>query len=516
MKYRNAFRAAKKVVEREEFFVAERAEIETALNKKPADIKTALEHRLVFLKQFPRPLRHEDKDLSRLLRQTMETERKLVTAAKVNRAAEAGDRPERARPVHAIALHLRPQDGSVTKGTQIVIGLAKHCVYGLDSMTGQPLWRRAIGMDTPFFPIRADVRVPSLLVYDTDFGEMILLERATGKLVWRQPLGGPKGPVEQIAGAPLVRAGQVFVPTLSKRLYQLDLDTGRILTRLTFSQLVSAPAIGMKGQDQPRLIVAGQRSLLYTLTLTPELRCESVSHLGQRIGAIDAPLVMNLKKLGSLLLLCENDRVNSCRLRILNTTGQGEWLKELTFTEPGKEIRVDGWVRDVPLLRHNKLFVSSSGGRVTVFTVSDDTNIAEAERGRFQFLRPVARYQDEKTKAGPVYPVYLQLGPNGQFWMASNRLRKFQLKTSTVQPDSAETAFGRATQHPQVFAQQIFLGRQNGVLDRRVGHAPQPRRNGLRNLAGRSRCEDPGLESHTRQTVDLPQRRRACVPRFRR
>ncbi|MFQ5731458.1 MAG: PQQ-binding-like beta-propeller repeat protein [Planctomycetaceae bacterium] len=459
--YKKAYRAAERIVVREELFVAARTEIDNALAKKPADIRTALEHRLGFLKEHPKLLRHERKDLDKRLKQTMEAERALVTATELNRNAETKDRPERARHAHAIALHLPPQDGSVTTRSQIVIAIAKHCVYGIDAGTLEPLWRRAIGLDTPFFPISVDLRVPALLVYDTDFGEAVLLNRVTGKLIWRQPLDAGKT-VERLAARPLIHdVRQVFLPTLSRRLYQLDLDSGRLLSRLTFSQRVSAPAVGMKAQDQPRLVVAGERSLLYTLKLTPKLACESVSHLGQRMGSVKTPLVLNLKKLGSLLLLCENDRVDSCRLRVLNTSGKGEWLKELTFTEPGKEIRVDGWVHDVPLLRHNKLFVSSSGERVTVFTVSDDTNIAEAERDRFQFLRPVASYHDEKAES-TVYPVYLQIGANGEFLMASNRLRKFHLKTSTVQPDAAETAFGRATQPPQVFGQQVYLGRQTG------------------------------------------------------
>lgn len=469
--FKQAYRSAEQVVERQEFFATARDEVNSALNKEPADIRTALAHRQGFLRQYPELLPHERKALDALLNQTMEAERALVTATELDRAALAADRPERSRPAHAVALHLRPQDGSTTTRSQIVIAVAKQCLYGVDAGTGEPLWRRAIGLDTPFFPISVDVRVPSLLAYDTDFGEVVLLDRVTGKLIWRQPLAGKDTPAERIGGTPLIHDGQVFVPTLSKRLYQLDLGTGRVLSRLTFSQRVSAPAVGMKGPDQPRLVLAGERSLLYTLKLAPKLECEAVTHLGQRRGSIEAPLVMNLKKLGSLLLLCENDRISdkdSCRLRVLNTSGKGEWLKELTFTDDNDQVRVNGWVRDVPLLRHNKLFVSSGGKRVTVFTVSDDTNIAEAERGPDQFLRVTARYEikDAKAKAGPVYPVpmFLQIGPNGQFWLASNRLRKFVLKTNVIQEEAGaeEVAPGRATQPPQVIGQQIFLGRQTG------------------------------------------------------
>jgi outer membrane protein assembly factor BamB/pSer/pThr/pTyr-binding forkhead associated (FHA) protein len=460
--FKKAFRRAEDAVVRQEHFKIAEAGIKAALAG--SDIPTALQHRLDFL-QFlqkydpPTLLRDEERVLSRLLKQTMETERSLIKFAELNRPAEANDRPERSRPARSLALHSRPRDGLTSDRSQVVIGLAKGCCYGIDAVTGEPLWRRAVGLGRPFFPVSVDVRAPSLLMFDTHFAELLLVERLTGKLVWRQPLRDARDQPEEIAGPPLVHAGQIYLPTLRNNLYQLDLDSGRIKSRLTFSQPVLAPPV--VAPDDARLVLAGDKALVYTIQMNPRLACLAVDYVGHRGGSVRAPLM----RIGRLVLMCENDRVNSCRLRVLNTSGNGTWLEELTFSEPGKQIRVQGQVfeqpqpavKDQPVIRQNKLFVSSSGERVTVFTVSDDTARPQAERNQFQFLKPLAHFEDKSTHSGPVY---LVAGPNDLVWMASTRLRKFQLKTKVIVREDEETAFGRATQPPQEIGRNIYLGRQ--------------------------------------------------------
>jgi outer membrane protein assembly factor BamB len=467
--FTKAFRRAEDAVVRQEHFKQAEAGIKAALAS--SDIPAALQHRLDFL-QFllkydpPTPLRDEDRVLSRLLTQTMETERSLIKFAELNRPAEANDRPERSRPARSLAYHSRPNDGLTSDRSQVVVGLAKGCCYGVDAVTGAPLWRRAVGLGRPFFPVSVDVRAPSLLMFDTHFGELLLVERLTGKLVWRQPLRDAANAPEQVSGPPLVHAGQIYLPTLQNNLYQLDLDSGRIKSRLTFSQPVLAPPV--VAPDGARLVLAGDKAVVYTIQMNPKLACLRVDYVGHRSGSVRAPLM----RIGKLVLMCENDFINSCRLRVLNTSGNGTWLDELTFSEPGKQIRVPGQVldkpkpaikdkdkpvKDQPVIRQNKLFVSSSGERVTVFVVSDDTARPQAERNRFQFLRPLAHFEDKSTHSGPVYIV---AGPNDQVWMASTRLRKFQLMTKVIVREDEETAFGRATQPPQEIGQNIYLGRQ--------------------------------------------------------
>jgi outer membrane protein assembly factor BamB/pSer/pThr/pTyr-binding forkhead associated (FHA) protein len=463
--FKKAYRRAEDAVVRYEHFKAAEAGIKAALEK--PDISTALQQRLDFL-QFiqkydpPTLLRDEDRVFSRQLKQTMDTERSLIKSADLNRKAETKDRPERSLPARSLTLHSRPTDGLTSDRSQLVIGLAKGCCYGVDKDTGEPLWRRVVGPGESFFPLSVNVRVKSLLLFDTHFGELQLVEQFTGKLVWRQPLRDARDAAEQVAGPPLVHDGQIYLPTLQNNLYQIDLNSGQIKTRLTFSQPVLAPPV--VAPDGARLVLAGDKALVYTIQMDPKkIACTGVDYVGHRSGSVRAPLM----RIGKLVLMCENDRSDSCRLRVLNTSANGTWLKELTFSEPGKQIRVQGKVffeqprpavKDRPVIRQNKLFVSSSGERVTVFTVSDDTARPEAERNRYQFLRPVAHFEDKKSEHSG--PIYLVAGPNDQVWMASNRLSKFQLKTKVLVREDEETAPGRATQPLQEIGQNIYVGRQ--------------------------------------------------------
>jgi len=457
-RFRDLYRRAENAVVRQEKFKETEAGIKEALAAE--DVSTALQLRLDFLKFLrkkasPQPLPEEQTVLAKLLKQTLKTEkeRTFLVPMEKKRPAAVEPRPERARKPLALTLNSRPPDGRTIDRSRVVVGLAKQSCYGLIADSGEPVWRRAVGYDTPFFPIVVEVGKPSLLLYDTRFSELVLLDRMTGELTWRQRL--PKDPdvSEQLSGPPLIHLGRIYVPTLSANLYQIDLKSGEILAQMSFSQKVLAPPV--LAPDGERLILAGDKAVVYTIKLDPQPACESVSYVGHFSGSVSAPL----RRIGKLVLMCENDRVDSCRLRVLDTSDEKNWLQELTFDEPGKQIRVDGLVRDKPVLRSNKLFVTSSGERVTVFNVSDNTELPEAERDEFQFLRPVASPPNEPTDYSG--PVYLKAGPNDEFWMVTDKLRKLQLKTRVITPRTTQdTAFGRATQPPQFYGNEIFVGRQ--------------------------------------------------------
>eukprot|EP00913_Durusdinium_trenchii_P028490 g26718.t1 len=389
--------------------------------------------------------------LNQLLVKALDKEASMVVYSEINRDAETKDRPERARKPLSLTYHVRPQDGRTSDKTQLAIGLAKQCCYGIDTITGEPVWRRAIGEMTPFFPLKLDTKVPALLLFDTQFGELALINRQNGQLIWRQPLRTEEKDIENLLGEPLVHDGLIYVPTASDNLYKLDLDSGRLLSKLKFTQPINAPpALVLNGT---KLVVAGDKAILYTVALTPKMACEAASYTGHKTGTVVAPL----RSIGKLLLMCENDRADSCRLRVLNSTAKNEWLAELTSTDPAKQVRVPGIVRDKPVLRNNELFVASTGETITKFSVSDDDTKQEAERTADQFLRRLATTKKEKSTYDG--PVYLVAGPNGLVWTMTDQLVKFQSSPSTIQRDT-DTARGRATQPPQVVGNQFYLGRQ--------------------------------------------------------
>src|SRR6185295_11138792 len=156
-------------------------------------------------------------------------------------------------------------------------------------------------------------------------------------------------------------------------------------------------------------------------------------------GAIAAPALM----MRSLLLLAENDRQNSSLLRVFETVREDQKPVEVATQ------RIDGQVRDVPVLRGKELFVPSSPERVTAFVV--------AESGDEQTLTRVGEYQVKD--AGPA-PIYLATGPDGRLWMQSSALRRFEATRNSLLPSKQQLAPGLASQSLQGLGDSLYLGRR--------------------------------------------------------
>ncbi len=165
--------------------------------KRPID---ALKSRRRLLDRYPDLIK--DGKLATLLEQTLETERGLVTSEEIDRAASTEDRELPVPQPLTLTLHTRARTEDVSEGRTVFV-VAQGCCFGIDTVTGDPAWRRPIGLDTPFFPISVDTTVPGLVLFDTNHQELVLLNRLTGEFVWRQPLG------ESVSGDILEHDGQL-------------------------------------------------------------------------------------------------------------------------------------------------------------------------------------------------------------------------------------------------------------------------------------------------------------------
>ena len=153
--------------------------------------------------------------------------------------------------------------------------------------------------------------------------------------------------------------------------------------------------------------------------------------------------------LGDLLLICENDRADSARLRVWNASQPADSLVELPST------RITGQVRDTPVIRGNQLIVPSTGEQFAAFVVSDDP-------GR-QGITSVGEYRADTTaKSDQVAsPLFVALGPDNQFWSAGSAFRRFEITGNTIRMDSNFTATGVASQPLQSIGEQFFVGRKS-------------------------------------------------------
>jgi TolA-binding protein len=400
-------RASEAAILKNDVFKEHVAGIENAL--KEDDPLGALKLRRDLLVRYADFERH--RDIVALMEKTLEAERERISASQPGREALTEDRPVPARRL-TLAMQGRTRTDEVAVG-QATIVLAKDCCYGIEFVTGEPLWRRVIGLDSPFFPL-TESNHPSAILFDTNHLELVRIHQVTGELIWRQPVG------EAVSGQPLLTDDTVYVPTESGKLLAIDVDSGQLVAELSFSQKITGP---VELKDRERLVVAGNEEVLYTLTKRP-FACTGVSYFGHQADSIDAPLV----GMGSYILMVEN-RSNSGTLRLIETETGNSPLSQVATAN------VTGRVVDPPVIRGRDLFVPSTGQRVSAFSVSDDPGQPPLTAG--------PAYQGEGEYRGPVY---LLTGPDRQVWMATGALSRLRLTTDALQPDGSSVAPGLAAQ----------------------------------------------------------------------
>lgn len=374
------------------------------------------------------PSAAEYRPLGDRLKKTLAAERTQTVRDEAHREAIPTDRPSMSLPL-TLARRVRTRSDVASVGNTVFV-VAEDSLYGVDTTTGEPLWRRVIGFDSPFHPLAVAAGVPAILVYDTRYRDLLLVDQRTGKLVWRLALEAAP------LGTPLVHEGQILVATAGGTLEQIDLQSGANPSRLKFSQgVVGPPVVSQSGE---RLYVPGHSDVLYVLTRRP-LGCEQVTWLGHGPGAIvAAPLMMR-----TYLLLAENDRAETSQLRVFDTE------REDQPPRPIARQRIEGHVRDAPTIRGKQLVVPSTPERVSAFTV--------AETGNEQSLAFVASYQVKNALGGPIF---VALGPDDQLWMTSTALRRLTISRDSLLPDKQELAIGVASQPLQLAGDTLYVGRR--------------------------------------------------------
>lgn len=371
-----------------------------------------------------------NKPLQDRLRKVLALVKSLVAADDKERLAIAGGRNESpALPRLALTRRVRVRSDVASVGAT-VFAVAEGTAFGVDSATGEPLWRYVVGDGAPFTPLPVSALAPGLLVFDALHNELVLLHQRSGQTVWRLPLDGAP------TARPVVHEGQVYVTTDSGGLEQIDLQTGHSANRLKFAQPLSGPpVVAASGQ---RLYTVGHSDVLYVLSRRP-LACEQAAWLGQGPGAVVAPPQM----LRAYLLLAENDRTSQSRLRLLDTTVEDRPPVAIA------DAVVEGLVRDLVAVRGKQLAVPSSSERVSAFTV--------AETGDRQALAFVATYQVSEPQGGPIF---VSIGQDDQLWMVSTALRRFTISRDSLLPDKQQAAIGLAAQPLQMLGDSLFVARR--------------------------------------------------------
>lgn len=385
------------------------------------------------------------KRVKQALQNSLDLERSVVATDEIDVPAETVDDPVPVNEPVLGLLQARSRTDEASQG-QVVFVIAKDCCYAIDSVTGDLVWRRVIGAGSPFFPVVTTGAQQSILLFDTRKQALLSCNTTNGKLIWRQPLKA------MAIGKPLVHQGQVYLGLDGNSMARIELDTGRLTAKVRFSQnLASSPVLSY---DQDYLLVPGQMAMIYSLSVRatskrPALTAVATTFTDHSAGSISAPPLL----MGHLLLLCENDLADSARLRLWNADKPMESLIELN------SVRITGQVRDVPVLRGNQVVVPSEGEQFAAFVVSD-------EAGRAGITRTGEYHADQTLLKDRIsVPVFLALGPDGQFWAAGTAFRRFEIVSNTIRMDSNSTAPGIASQPLQSFGDYFFVGRKSRFSD---------------------------------------------------
>ncbi len=435
---KEAMRVSKLLIDKSKFNAEGTASITQAIsNKKPME---ALRLRRDLLARYPDFA--SNSVFRDLLKSTMEVEQTLVQAASPNTPAVTEEWPVTLPVPRTLMFHARTGTDDVSVN-EVVWVLGKDCLYGVDTMTGLPVWRRVVGTDPAFFPQEEDT-LPSLIYYDSDHDEIVRVKRNTGELVWRQALG------ERATGQPLIEEGKVYVSTVGGVLLKLDLEAGTILSSLTFSQPISGPTVirhaAPPGQDatgDSHLVVDGDQDVIYTVTKSP-LECSAVSYFAQKSQSVVAPLI----SVAEYVAYVENHSEESSTLHLIKLDGD-----KMNLVEAGTG-SITGMVVDQSVIRGSDLFVPSTVERVSAFSVSNTVG-------------------EPPLTAGPTYQVqgaigssiYLTTGPEKQVWMSSSALRRLQLAANAIQVDPKVEAIGLSSQPNQHQGALLFNARRRPFTD---------------------------------------------------
>jgi outer membrane protein assembly factor BamB/tetratricopeptide (TPR) repeat protein len=339
----------------------------------------------------------------------------LAQAVKmVPRAVRAATGEQSAGILASRAMAVRTVQGEVpgVKGRSVFAATAG-VAYGLDAASGRLLWRRFIAAEKGAGPVSAKPRpafppqplgddpAGDLLLTDPVHNEVLRVQGATGRLVWRQAIG------RRIAAAPVRAGNRLLVPTEQGQLVLVDLATGASPGHVQLPQpLGVSPTV-----DPQRSLVfqVADQSTLYVFS-QDDWACRQVFHLGQQRDAVAAPPVIA----GGYLLIVENQGPGPgsawypATLRVLGMAEKGE-LKFL------QHVRLKGRVTTAPLVH---------GQRVAVLTVQGTLELFKLAPAGGPPLQSLARSElpgrEEATR-------YL-LARDDQWWVADTQLARYEIE----------------------------------------------------------------------------------------
>lgn len=414
------------------------AEMEQAVTQRQP--QRAYEVRKSLLAHYPSLI--GEARLEEAVKQASQAERGLVEAVLQQQAPvadAASDHVAAALTLSRVDRTSPPPDGE----GHVLFVQAEGAVYGLDAATGEVRWRRFLGFSSRvtgpgFAPLPLSDRPGSdALLVHPQRDELLRVQAATGKVLWRHPIG------RRFEAHPVIVGDQILVATRDGRLIHVDAASGRSERYLQLPQSVKvSPAVDV---GRKAAYVVADLFNLFVLGLDEDT-CRQVVHLGHEQGSITAPPAVA----GSLLLVAVNDQARNSNLHVFNITDEKGHVSE----QPVQTIRLKGRVDTPPSVVGRRVLVTTDAGALAVYEIAGD--------GSADALRLVA-----KREAPPQEAVirFATLEPNG-FWLTDRGLTRYEIRASLGQlaPERTVASHSTFSQPPLQIGQTLYhVRRQDGT-----------------------------------------------------
>jgi outer membrane protein assembly factor BamB len=401
-----------RVERRQESLVAAEATVETMQEAiDSGDTAAAYEAYKLLVKQHPERQTH--KKLQEMVHQTSLAEQNDIAFIPTETPAKKTDPPSPIVAELALAQH---RNRGEIQATGIICFHADGALYGLEVSTGALSWRRFTGFDPHPYVINIGEDV---ITRDASTNDLLRLDRATGKLQWRQPFDKP-------FAKPLLLGDKAFVASESGRLFIVELGTGTISGYLQFAQSLHVPPVA-DGAGH-RLYLVGNHSSVYSISLD-DLSCTGVYYLGHSPGSIRVAPVVALNKLA----VFENRGVGSSQFHLLAIGENGGVTKSLNNN------RLTGLVLTQPLVSGRRMIVLTDRGQMNAYELGPQQDASA--------LSQVATRAPSSARSVIGFPLLT----DRFVWVADSQLNKYAIQpTDNRLPvrDIAKNYRGAVFDHP--------------------------------------------------------------------
>lgn len=290
------------------------------------------------------------------------------------------------------------------KGKTMFVGV-NGSTFAIDGESGRVLWRRTMGAATRIPPVYVGQAGASDAIVSNEQERCVeRIEAATGKALWRFPVGEP-------FFTPVVGGTEhVFITTESGVVHQVDLTVGSSSKRSKLPQKATSSV----AYDTRRKVLyqVGESGSLFALA-GDALGGRDGFYLGHKAGAVTMPPLV----VSGHVVVCENTR-RGVLVHILNTDKRGYGLKKAI--EP---IALSGQMVQPPASYGRRVVVLTSSGEALLLEIdinNDETPIDNA-------VREIARQPAANANA-TVVGYQLLDGP--RLWIGDNRLARYELVAS--------------------------------------------------------------------------------------